>query len=66
MLRACSMLGLGGGFLMISPSLRGSITESLGKFTLQMELYSPWSYIGGGVLVLLALATSLCRGARPQ
>ena len=66
MVRAISLLGLGGGFLMISPKLRGSVTESLGSFSHQMELYSPYSYIGGGVVAILALLVSFYRGAQPR
>lgn len=59
------MLGLGGGFLMISPKLRQDLTNGLGSVTHQMELYAPYSYIGGVVVVLMALAISLYRGAQP-
>jgi hypothetical protein len=31
-----------------------------------MELYSPFSYIGAGLLVLLTLAISMYRGAQPR
>jgi hypothetical protein len=58
------MLGLGGGFLMISPKLRLTVTDGLGSATHQMELYAPYSYIGGVVLVLLALLVSFYRGAQ--
>jgi hypothetical protein len=59
------MFGLGGGFLLISPKLRMTVMDGLGSVTHQMELYAPFSYIGGVVLVLLVLAISLYRGAQP-
>ena len=66
MLRLFSMMGMGGTFLLISPGLRMSLINGFGKITTQMDLYAPWSYIGFGVLVLLALFVSMYRGAQPQ
>ena len=66
MLRLLSLMGMGGTFLMISPGLRMSLTNGLGQITHQMDLYSPWSYIGFGLLLLLALFVSMYRGAQPQ
>jgi len=57
---------MGGTFLMISPSLRGTINSALMSAGKQMDLYSPYSYIAGGMLVLLTLVISLYRGAQPQ
>ena len=65
MLRAASFLGFGGLFLAISPGLRGSVTGGLESFVHQMELYSPFSYIGAAVLLLLTLVFSMYRGAQP-
>ena len=45
MLRALSLFGMAGGFLMISPSLRGDVLSGLGQATLQIAKYSPYSYI---------------------
>ena len=66
LVRAFSFLGLGGGFLMISPKLRMELTQGVESLTRTMELYSPYSYIGGVALVLLMLAISLYRGAQPR
>jgi hypothetical protein len=60
------MCGMGGGFLMISPGLRGSVTAGLGSVTDQMAVYAPWSYIGGVMLLLLILCFSMYRGAQPR
>jgi hypothetical protein len=57
---------MGGGFLMISPGLRGSVTAGLGSVTDQMAVYAPWSYIGGVMLLLLILCFSMYRGAQPR
>jgi hypothetical protein len=54
MLRAISLLGMAGGFLLISPSLRGSVLSGLGQATLEMSKYSPYSYI----VLALALGTA--------
>jgi hypothetical protein len=60
------MFGLGGGFLMISPKLRQDLTNGIGSVSHQMELYAPYSYVLGVLLVLTVLAVSLYRGAQPS
>jgi hypothetical protein len=45
MLRIISIFGMAGGFLMISPELRGTVLFGLGKATFEMGKYSPYSYI---------------------
>jgi hypothetical protein len=65
MLRAFSLFGMAGLFLLISPKLRGNITDGIGSATHQFELYAPYSYVGGVLLVLLVLVISLYRGAQP-
>ena len=50
MLRVFSLIGMAGGFLLISPALRSSVLLGLGQATTQMAKYSPFSYI------MLALA----------
>jgi hypothetical protein len=62
MLRAISLFGMAGLFLLISPKLRRKITDGLGSATHQFELYTPYSYVGG---ILLVLVISLYRGAQP-
>jgi len=57
---------MGGVFLTISPKLRYSLLDGIAAITHEMELYAPYSYIAGAVLVLLALMMSLYRGAQPQ
>jgi hypothetical protein len=66
MLRFVSFLCFGGGFLIISPSLRESINLGLAKAALKMDLYAPWSYVGGAVVLLMALIFSLYRGAQAR
>src|SRR4051795_9355107 len=45
MLRACSMFGLGGIFLMISPKLRASVQEAIGGVYTEIQYYAPFSYV---------------------
>jgi hypothetical protein len=66
MLRAISLLGMGGTFLMISPGLRGSLSMGVYSVTDQMALYAPWSYIAGVVVLLVILFVSMYRGAQPH
>ena len=60
------MFGLGGIFLLISPKLRGEVWGALDKGVTTMDLYAPYSYIAGGVLVLVTLMVSFYRGAQAR
>jgi hypothetical protein len=66
MLRAASMFGLGGLFLLISPKLREQAWGMLGGGVSAMEFYAPYSYIAGGFLVVCTLMVSLYRGAQAR
>jgi hypothetical protein len=55
LIRVMSLLGLTGGFLLISPSLRATALEGLGRAMFELAKYSPYSYI--------ALAVALGTGA---
>ena len=66
MVRAISLLGMGGVFLMISPKLRWTLTGGMESVAHQMELTAPYSYIGGGALLLVVLVFSMYRGAQPR
>ncbi len=66
MLRAIAIFGLGGLFLMISPHLRDQVWGALGGGVSAMAFYAPYSYIGGGLLVLITLLVSFCRGAQAR
>ena len=66
LMRGFSLCGLGGGFLMISPKLRQDVTQAFGSVAHHMELYAPYSYIGGVAVLFLALAVSLYRGAQAR
>jgi hypothetical protein len=65
MIRAISLLGMTGGFLVISPSLRGTALVALGQVTFTIDRYSPFSYIalalGLGVAVVFSLASPKSR-----
>jgi len=51
---------------MISPKLRQDVTQAFGVVAHNMELYAPYSYIGGVAVLFLGLAISLYRGAQPR
>jgi hypothetical protein len=60
------MFGLGAVFLLISPQLRLSVYAGLESGINGMEAYSPYSYIGAGVAVLIAGGITLYRGAQAR
>ena len=45
MIRVMSILGMSGGFLVISPPLRGTALSLLGQMMFFMDKHSPYSYI---------------------
>jgi hypothetical protein len=66
MLRAASMLGLGGVFLWISPKLRGEVMGVIGAGAGAMDSYSPYSYVACGILVFVTMVIAFNRGARAR
>ena len=66
MIRALSLSGLGGLFLMISPKLRGQCQEAIGSAFTTVQLYAPFSYVAGVLLVFVTLVYSFNRGSRPR
>ena len=66
MVRAIAFFATGALFLTISPNLRQTVLGLIDSFEHQLELYSPFSYVGCGVLVILTLIFSLYRGAQAR
>jgi hypothetical protein len=65
MIRALSLVGFGGGFLMISPNLRGMVMGGIATAVADLDKYSPWSYVGCAVAGLFLVTVSLNKGSRP-
>ena len=57
------MIGLGGGFLMISPKLRGDVAQAVGLGLTTLDAYSPWSYMGAALFILAVFVISCYRGS---
>jgi hypothetical protein len=66
MLRVFGTFGLGILFVAISPALRVSLIDDAGKLQQTIITYSPWSYVGIGVGVLVLLMFFLHRAAQPR
>ena len=66
MVRAVSLLGLATAFLVVSAPLRKQVLGVIGSGVSGMELYAPFSYIAGGLLVLVTLVISFNRGSRAR
>jgi hypothetical protein len=56
---------MAGGFLLISPSLRGTVLFGLGRATFEMAKYSPYSYILAALALGMAAVWSLA-SPKPQ
>jgi len=66
MLRAVAIFGLGAIFYVISPGIRGDVHNAVGYAFSNMELYAPWSYVAGVMLVLATMVFAFNRGARAR
>jgi hypothetical protein len=66
MIRAFSLLGLGGGFLAISPALRNTLMQGFTQGMGFLSDYSPYSYIGLVVAIFGLMMLSLCRSSAPR
>ena len=66
MLRIFSIGGMTGGFLMISPGLRGQVIQGYSSFVGTLNDCSPWSYIGIGGLIFVLITIELYHNAFPK
>jgi hypothetical protein len=64
MVRAISIFGMGGGFLMISPKMRMNLSHTFAVAADAMNQYAPFSYIGIAVGIFALLTMSLHRSGR--
>ena len=66
MIRLFSICGLTGGFLMISPGLRGNVTKGYSTLVDTLNDSSPWSYLGIAIVIFVLLTMELYRHAIPK
>ena len=66
MLRILGCFGLGIIFLIISPALRESIVQGMDSGLHGLEFYSPWSYVGVALCMLLGAMAFIYRAAQPR
>ena len=66
MIRFVSIGGMTGGFLMISPALRGNMIKGYSALAGTLTDCSPWSYIAIGVVTFVLLTIELYRHAVPR
>ncbi len=66
MIRFLSISGMTGGFLMISPALRGNVLKQYAALVAILNDCSPWSYLGIGVLIFALLTIELYQNAVPR
>ena len=66
MIRALGIIGLGGGFLLVSPSLREDLGNAMAEGLEYLSASSPYSYAGVAVFTLLALTFLVRRVDAPR
>jgi len=59
-------IGLGALFLVISPTIRQTVLDAIGAIDHEFEVYAPYSYVAGVMMILLMLIISFHRGAQPR
>jgi uncharacterized membrane protein YdcZ (DUF606 family) len=63
MVRAFSLLGMTSGFLVISPGLRGTVMDGFGLAAVELDKYSPYSYVGVAFVLLGGLMLAFLKGS---
>jgi hypothetical protein len=66
MLKPFSIFGLGFLFYMISPVLRTDVHMGLAAGVNAMDRNAPYSYVAGGILVIITMVIAFNRGARAR
>ena len=66
MLRACSLVGLASGFLIISPGLRETLLNGIAQAAAGLDKYSPYSYAAVALALLGCLVAAFSNGAAPR
>jgi hypothetical protein len=66
MLKPFSIFGLGFLFYIISPRLRGDVHTALAAGVMTMDRNAPYSYVAGGILVLVTMVIAFNRGAQAR
>ena len=66
MVRAMALTGMAGGFLALSPKLRYNVWEGVGAVVGELDLYSPFSYVGVAVVLLFAFLAYLRAASAPR
>ena len=66
MFRVIGTFGLGGAFLLISPELRGTVIDGINACARFLDVHSPLSYVGVGVVILLGGMVWIYRAAQPR
>ena len=66
MLRALTIGGMAGGFLLISPGLRTNVAQGYSTLLQILNDSAPWSYIAIGLGIFITLTVELYRFAIPK
>ena len=66
MVRACSLIGLASGFLIISPGLRETLLNGIAQAAAGLDKYSPYSYAGVALALLGGLVAAFSKGTAPR
>jgi len=66
MLRACALLGMTSGFLIISPGLRGTVLNGFAQAATGLDKYSPYSYIVVALALLTGLMAAFSKASAPR
>ena len=57
---------MAGGFLVISPGLRGTLLDGIAQAAAGLDKYSPYSYAGVALALLGGLMAAFSKGSAPR
>jgi hypothetical protein len=60
------MMGMGGGFMLVSPAFRGTVMHGVTSALTLVEHNGPYSYIGIGLALFAVAGIALNQQPRPQ
>ncbi len=66
MTRIVGMFGFAALFLLISPALRSTVVDASTGMVGLFQNYSPYSYIGGALLLFGGVTVTLATGSSPR
>ena len=66
MIRAIGLLGLTGGFIMLSPNFRGALVDAFQQGVVSMDQHSPYSYVIAAIAAIGGFMVFVYKSSQPR